>query len=243
VWREVGGVADHRPGAVCLAAPSRLRILEPIARFATGLSAYGDAEATEPSAVTWVLSLPGGRVSATLSPERTRGFSGEGGLLFHLVSGQAASDATTLRDATAGAQRFSLADAASEVLSPERAAAALTWLGVHGHLGFDTVDQAYFHRRLPYPDDVLVADPPRLRDARALADAGAVELAGDGCAAVKSEDREYSSSLGEQGFDCSCPWVAKHGTSRGPCKHVLAVAIIRARSASVTPSARDLSRD
>jgi hypothetical protein len=111
--------------------------------------------------------------------------------------------------------------------------AALTWLGVHGHLGFDTVDQAYFHRRLPYPEAVLVADPPRLRDARGLADADAVRFAADGSATVLSEGREYSSAIDDAGFRCSCPWVAKHGTSRGPCKHVLAVAIVRSRSVAV----------
>jgi hypothetical protein len=245
VWAEPAGAAprlatNRRPGAVCLAAPSRLRILEPLARFASGLSAYGDPDATEPSAVAWVLALEGGRVCVTLSPERIRGFSGEGGLLFHLISGQAAADADTLRVATTSLERFSINEAAeTDQLSRVRAAAALTWLGVHGHLGFDTVDRAYFHRRLPYPEDVLVTDPPRLRDARALADADAVKLAADGSAKVLSEGREYRSSVDDAGFRCSCPWVAKHGTSRGPCKHVLAVAIVRSRSVAARATAAE----
>jgi predicted nucleic acid-binding Zn finger protein len=31
------------------------------------------------------------------------------------------------------------------------------------------------------------------------------------------------------GYTCSCPWWAKHGGSRGPCKHVLAVHVARSR--------------
>ena len=71
------------PGAVCLAGPERLRTLEPLMRFATGLRIYGPESdsGSLPSASTWVLDLPGARLSLTLSPDKSRGFSGEGGVL------------------------------------------------------------------------------------------------------------------------------------------------------------------
>ena len=237
-WAQATGgtlrvTATHRPGAVCLAAPARLRVIEPLARFATGLSAYADPDADEPSAVAWVLAVPGGRVCVTLSPDRARGFSGEGGLLLDLVSGQAAADAETLEAATEDTTRFSGEQAAREAHLPgHRGAAALTWLCVHGHLGVDAVEGVCVRRRLPYPDSALSEDPPRLRDARRLADAGAVELRAGGEATVSSEDREYRARLDGRDFHCTCPWVAKHGTSRGPCKHVLALAIVRAHAAA-----------
>jgi hypothetical protein len=236
MWAEPGtGVprlaTTRRRGAVCVTAPNRLRALEPLARFCTGLSAHGDSEAGEPTSVAWVLKLAGGRASVTLSPDRARGFSGEGGLLFDLVSGQAASDAEAVRELTHGLGRFSLDDATgASGLGRERTAAALTWLGVHGHLGFDAAERVYFKRRLPYPDDALIPDPPRLRDARKLADEGAVSLQSDGSAKVNSEGREYRSTLEASGYRCTCQWIAKHGTSRGPCKHVLATEIVRRRA-------------
>jgi len=209
-----------KPGAVCVAGTSRLRILQPLARFATALRAYGRPHATAPSAVAWVLTLPGGRMSLTLSPEPSRGFSGEGGLLFDLISAKAERDADELSRALARHARFRLADTRLEA---ERGTAALSWLGAHGHVGFDAAEQVFFWRHLPYPDDVLRADPPRLRAARELVAARAVTVDERG-ARVISGTAEYRVSDGR----CTCPWMAKHGTARGPCKHVLATAIVDA---------------
>ena len=39
---------------------------------------------------------------------------------------------------------------------------------------------------------------------------------------------EYRAALRRDAFACTCPWGARHGRSRGPCKHVLAAAIIHA---------------
>ena len=222
-----------RPGAVCVAGTGRLRLLQPLARSATGLRAYADPDATTPSAVAWVVSIPGGRISLTLSPEPSRGFSGEGGLLLDLVSAAAEADAPTLLDAMVGRTRFTLQEAAAAAgVDERRAAAALTRLGAHGHLGFDAAEQAYFLRHLPYPDELLRADPPRLRDARELAAAGAVRPHPDGGSLVTSGRSEYRAVLEPDGFRCTCPWSARHGTSRGPCKHVLAVALSGAADGS-----------
>ncbi len=173
-------------GAAFLAAPARLRVLEPLARHATRLVAYGTPDATEPGAVAWLIELPGARMTITLSPDRSRGFSGEGGFLYDLVD----EDAGRL------------------------------WRGFYGELGYDVGDAAYFERRLPYPREVLSREPPRLRDARKLA--GAVTFAGDGSALVTSGDRDHRVSGEGRERRCTCPWMAQHGTSRGPCKHVLA---------------------
>jgi hypothetical protein len=146
-----------------------------------------------------------------------------------LASDQAASDALAVQGAVAGSARFSLEQAAdASGLINHRSRAALTWLGIHGHIGFDAADNAYFWRRLPYPGSALASDPARLRDAKALVDAHAVRLAGDGTCTVRSEDREYRARVGSADYHCTCPWISKHGTTRGPCKHVLAAAIVQA---------------
>jgi hypothetical protein len=67
---------------------------------------------------------------------------------------------------------------------------------------------------------------PRLRDARALVDDGAVRLAGD-TGYVRSGDAEHLVQRTPAGDRCTCPWYGKYHDSRGPCKHVLAVALAR----------------
>jgi hypothetical protein len=227
---RVGG--GWRAGAVCLAGSSRLRVLQPLARFAEGLYAYAEPDARSPTPVCWVLSIPGGRVAVTLSPEVPRGFSGEGGLLFDLVDDGAQHDAAVLGRALADHTRFSAAAAAAHAgVEPARVRAALTWLALHGHLGFDPTDATNFWRYLPYPEDLLRAEPARLREARSLADAGAAALGPDGAWRVASAGAAYRSTLGRDAFSCTCPWGSRHGRSRGPCKHVLAAAITKTRLA------------
>jgi hypothetical protein len=125
-------------------------------------------------------------MTITLSPDRSRGFSGEGGFLYDLLEDDG------------GATRR----------------------GYYGELGYDVGDGAYFARLLPYPREVLGREPPRLRDARKLA--GAVTPAADGSALVTSAGRDYRVSGVGRERRCTCQWMATHGTSRGPCKHVLA---------------------
>ncbi|MFI7120033.1 SWIM zinc finger family protein [Amycolatopsis sp. NPDC049868] len=62
----------------------RLRVVEPLIRFAHGLTVY-----TRPDSevATWVLRLERARLVVTLSPEPARGFSGEGGWLNALAAG------------------------------------------------------------------------------------------------------------------------------------------------------------
>ncbi|WP_037311942.1 SWIM zinc finger family protein [Amycolatopsis orientalis] len=62
----------------------RLRVVEPLIRFAKGLTVH-----TRPDSevATWVLQLERARLAVTLSPEPSRGFSGEGGWLNALAGG------------------------------------------------------------------------------------------------------------------------------------------------------------
>jgi hypothetical protein len=210
--------------AVALAGPDRLRVLEPVARFLTRLTVYGTPG--EPGPTTWVAHLRGARLLVTLSPERSRGFSGEGGLLEDLADETLGIEAEFLDRTLADRRRLEPGDLGRTGLSPERARRALSWLGAHGRLGYDPVDGAYFRRELPFPPEALATDPPRLRDAKGLQSEGAVTL-GDGEATVRSGDREYRVRLDPS--SCTCPWWSRHPGDRGPCKHLLAVALERAR--------------
>ncbi|MEV4256178.1 SWIM zinc finger family protein, partial [Spirillospora sp. NPDC049652] len=83
------------PGAVCLAGAHRLETLLPLLRFARSLRVYGPqvAAGSPPVASAWELELPGMRYVLTLSPESSRGFSGEGAVLDDLAADETAADA------------------------------------------------------------------------------------------------------------------------------------------------------
>jgi SWIM zinc finger len=223
-------------GAVCVAAPERLRVLEPVARYMTVLRAY--AVPDEEKASVWVAELPGARLLVTLSPHFSRGFSGEGGLLEDLADDALAIEAEFLDRALHGRRRFSDAELTSTGLDLGRGRRALSWLGARGRIGFDPVERVWFRRELPFPSEALEADPPRLRDARQLVQQDAVRLAPGGEGAdVRSGDKAYAVRLRPP--RCSCPWWSKHPGDRGPCKHLLAAQIAAARLAPTGEHAPD----
>lgn len=224
-------------GAVCLAGPERLRLLEPLLRYATSLRAYGEATdaASLPSASAWVLDLPGARLTIGLSPEKSRGFSGEGAVLHSLVGADVSGDAALVGALLSFDPRIDVGQLAREAaLSQERVRGALGVLASSGQVGYDLGSSAYFHRPLPVRADALEALHPRLAAAHTLVAAGAVTPADAGVVRVRSSGADYEVRLAGAagaGDRCTCPWYAKHRGTRGPCKHVLAVRI------SATPTA------
>ena len=218
------------PGTVPLAGPERLRVLDPLLRFATCLRAYAGPEAD--GASVWELDLRDARLVVALSPEVSRGFSGEGGVLRDLADDQSSGDADLISALLAFEPRIDIAHLAREAdLTPERVQRALGRLGAAGRVGFDCAEGAFFHRELPYDAAALVAMHPRLRDARALLEAGAVrnDPADPDITLVRSGDAEHLVRRTDGGLRCSCPWYGKHKASRGPCKHVLAAELYQRR--------------
>lgn len=205
--------------------------LEPLFRFATRLRVYGvDAgSSADPSASAWELTLDGARYTVILSPEVSRGFSGEGGLLFDLASG----DAELVADEVIGHLGWGttvtierLATAAG--LSRERTRTALMFLGAQGRVGYDLAQGAYFHRELPLRVEALLKMNPRLMEARKLVDDGMVHLV-DGGARVQSGEIEHRVTFATDADRCTCPWWGKYAGARGPCKHVLAARLVAGR--------------
>ncbi|MFJ9866968.1 SWIM zinc finger family protein [Streptomyces sp. NPDC101165] len=222
------------PGAVCLPGPERLAALQRVLRHATALRVYGPAVGGAAStAAAWEVVLPGMRLTLTLSPDVSRGFSGEGGVLDALATDEAAGDAELIAVLLAWEPRIDVADlAAASGLTPERVRAALVRLGTSGRVGYDTAEAAYFHRELPYDAERVEKHNPRLRSARALVAADAVTLDGV-LATVTAEDGHVHRVRDEAGvLTCSCLWWAKYRGGRGPCKHALAVRMVR-RGAAV----------
>jgi len=231
-----------RPGAACLAGPERLGELRPLLRFTKKLRVYAPlgadhadsdvaplpARSALPAASAWELTLggTGARLTLTLSPEKYRGFSGEGALLGALAAAEtAAQDAGLISLLLGWGPVIELASlTASAHLPAERTVAALAILASSGKVGYDLADGAYFHRELPLGADVERVHP-RLADARELVATGQVTLTEGG--AVSGGHRvRFGPGQGETtGDTCTCPWWGKHQGTRGPCKHVLAARI------------------
>ncbi|MFD5107674.1 SWIM zinc finger family protein [Streptomyces cinereoruber] len=214
-------------GAVCLPGPDRLVALERVLRYATGLRVYGPVPDGAAAASAWEVTLPGMRLTLTLSPDPARGFSGEGGVLEALATEEAEQDAELVAVLLAWEPRIDPADLAAQAgLTADRVRAALTRLGTAGRVGYDVADAAYFHRELPYDADRAERHNPRLVSARRLVAEGAVELDGES-AAVASGDRRYRVRESDGALSCTCQWWADYRGRRGPCKHALAVRMVR----------------
>lgn len=230
------------PGAVCLPGPERLVALQRVLRHATALRVYGPAVTVGAAgtASAWEVVLPGMRLTLTLSPDASRGFSGEGGVLDALATDEAAEDAELIAVLLAWEPRVDVPDlAAASGLTIERVRAALIRLGTSGRVGYDTAEAAYFHRELPYDAERVERHNPRLRSARALVAAGAVTLDG-AVGTVTAEDGHVHRVRDAAGvLSCSCLWWAKYRGGRGPCKHALAVRMVRR---GVAAAERDMAR-
>ncbi|MGZ2360433.1 SWIM zinc finger domain-containing protein [Streptomyces sp. 372A] len=225
------------PGAVCLPGPQRLTALQRVLRYASALRVYGPPADGAAAASAWEVALPGMRLTLTLSPDTSRGFSGEGGVLEALATDDAAADAELVSVLLAWEPRIEPDRLAEQSGLPvERVRAALVRLGTAGRVGYDLADAAYFHRELPYDADRAERHNPRLVAARRLAREGAVVLDGE-VAAVRSGDRRYQVRERSGALSCTCQWWADHRGRRGPCKHALAVRMVR-RGAAVAGGAR-----
>jgi hypothetical protein len=221
-----------RPTAdgVCLSGLDRLKPLEPLLRFARSMRGYAAPHDLKGAAGLWELAFEDARLVLALSPEPGRGFSGEGGVLWDLADEDSSYDADLVSALLAFEPRIDVARlGAAAGLPQDRIIRALGRLGAAGRVGYDAAEGAYFHRELPYDSDRLAAMHPRLRDATALADAGAVRFDGE-ISYVRSGETEHVVRRTADGDRCTCPWFAKHKGGRGPCKHLLAADLVRKRS-------------
>ncbi|WP_230374315.1 SWIM zinc finger family protein [Pontivivens ytuae] len=211
--------ARQSDGAVPLRGGHRLRVLEPLMPFADEMEIWID-DATGSTA--WVLVLGAQRLTLVLNAEPWRGFSGDGGLLSDLA-GADESDVAALRAQFHWQDRLVPAELAEATgLAADTLDRALARAAAEGLVGFDLATGAYFHRVLPFRLDRMERLNPRLKAARALVEAGAVELGTDS-AKVTSDGVVHELRLSGDALSCTCPWHAKHKTARGPCKHALAV--------------------
>ena len=232
-WR----IATHRSErSIPLPGATRLRGCERVTRHARRL----DVHASPTGSTAWVFELPGSRLTLVLSPEPYRAFSGEGGLLMWLNDPSAQSHGLTLLPLlgwgpTIDPERLAHVSG----LSTSKVATGLAWLAASGCLGYDLTARAWFHRELPVDVAQVLRRNPRLVSAQRLLERHGVSqvergswlVAGSGEVLYQVRtDRPAGTSRGTLELSrptlvCRCPWEEKHHGTRGPCKHVLAVAL------------------
>jgi hypothetical protein len=203
----------------------RLRLLERLAPRARRLAAFSDERT---GATGWVLDFTDMRFQMAISPEVWRGFSGEGQALEDLAVDDWKSVIARVRAQLGWRSVVNVAEVA-RLAGVEAAAAerALSALGSRGLVGFDLDATRWFHRELPFDLSAVDALHPRLRAARKLVDNEGVQIVSQSeqriDAWVRGSGVEHRVRLQGDSWKCTCPWFGKHGTDRGPCKHVLAV--------------------
>jgi len=215
-------------GAVCISGGARLAALRGLLRHATTLTVFGPivGPSSPPLPSAWMLETPTLRLLLTLSPQVSRGFSGEGAVLTQLAGEQTVDDADLVGAMLAWDPTIDVDTLAVACdLPAARIRAALTLLGTAGRVGFDAADGAYFHRVMPFGTDAAARLNPRLADARDLVAAGAVRMSADGVEVVSGETTYQVRVTAGKPVGCTCPWWGKYRGGRGPCKHQLAALI------------------
>ncbi len=220
--------AQKGADSACLSGAQRLRVLERLSHRANQMDVYFNDDL---GSSAWVLSFEGQRLTLVLNAQPWRGFSGDGQLLSDLAKGpDSARDVITAKIRAHLHWQSDLtpkAVAAACAISQAAAEQGLARLAAAGLLGFDLTGGHYFHRVLSFDLGKIDTLYPRLKDARALVNAGAVTLIGTTSGDVKSGDVVHRVREKAGQITCTCPWFAKNHATRGPCKHMLAVEITR----------------
>ncbi|HVT44158.1 MAG TPA: SWIM zinc finger family protein [Thermoanaerobaculia bacterium] len=212
---------------VKVAGTDRLRLFEPIAGRAKRMRVWSDEE-TGVSA--WELIFETGRMWIALSPDISRGFSGEGQVLTQLAAGEWEGAVHRVRAELRWQSMLDVEEVASRAgLTREEVGAALAVLSARGLVGYDSAASGYFHRELPFDLSKVEQLHPRLKDARAIVAAGALRwqerngVAGE--CFVRGTEVEHVVRLTENEDRCTCRWFSRNQGERGPCKHILAARI------------------
>ncbi|MDO5677069.1 MAG: SWIM zinc finger family protein [Propionibacteriaceae bacterium] len=212
-------------GAVWVDGLNRLTALKRLLTLVTSLTFYGPADGGQGMAAVQA-ELPGARLVIALTEGLTRGYSGEGSLLEALASPTVLDDAALLNAALSFEPVLDVPRLArSAGLTDEAARDALAVLAVAGRVGWDFTDGAWFHRELPDDPERIDKDNPRLVRARSITGRpGAIQpVPGENAWLVDGGNGTHRVGHAVDGWSCTCAWYLRHGTSRGPCSHALAV--------------------
>jgi hypothetical protein len=210
--------------AAVVAGPYRLRELIPLGPYIEKLTVW-----TRPGSgarsCAFQLDLPAARMWLLLSPDVAHGFSGEGAALAALSDPAAVAAATELRPMLGWSARLDETSLAERADVPTgRIRDLLAVLGGRGLVGRDVADAAWFRRDLPFAADRVAKLQPRVGGAAAIDDTELRSNPIDGGHEVFVPSRGIAHRVVLIGDEsrCTCQWWMRHGSSRGPCRHILA---------------------
>ena len=217
---------SQAPGAVFVSGLHRLSALKRVMTNITAVTFYKPADA-EPGAAMVVAELPHCRITLSLTAEAWHGYSGEGALLTSLAHPDLLEASEQVGKKLSFNAIINVIEMAKTWnMNTDKAQDALTLLAVSGKLGYDSYDNAYFHRELPDDPDRILKDNPRLIAAQKLVET-AIKT-GNNKWTVPSSNVEYRVIYDPDNNieKCTCAWYLKHLNKRGPCKHILAVQLV-----------------
>ncbi len=214
------------PGAIAVGAISRLKVLEPILRYAKTVRIYDSDDAVS----AFELTFDEGSFFFVMSPNAARGFSGEGQALAGLAQNSSNEILARVKGALAWQQKIDPASLSSSLNVDEDVVHnALQVLGTRGLVGYDLAEGAFFHRELPFDLTLVEELHPRMKKARQLYDEKNVRLTprqdGNYEAYVKGTTGDHFVQVTADSCRCTCDWFAKNQGQRGPCSHILAAEI------------------
>ena len=221
-------------GTIPVGGASRLSVLKTLLPIVREVSLYADDVA---GVHAWVGETDWARFWLVLSPALQRGFSGEGQVLDSLAHDNWQERVEPLLEQFSGSELSPTGPA--ETIDPAELAVrlgcttsaareGLAALATNGLAGFDAGNGFYFQRQLPFDQELVTRDQPRLRAAQKLIEQAAVRLLPgesetDIDAEVKSNKLTYFVRIRAEEEKCTCPWFSRYQGHRGPCKHILAV--------------------
>ncbi len=219
--------------AVAVGAPGRLKALESLLKHATMVRVYGGDNGVS----GWEITSPESSFHLVISPDASRGFSGEGQALAHLAGAKGNEALAKVKAALQWQAKVDAPSIARSLNMPEdETMAALSILGARGLVGYDLNENAYFHRELPFDLALVEELQPRLLNARKLVEEELVRIVSrteeKTEAYVKGKDVEHRVLIENSRARCTCLWSSKHQGERGECKHILAVRLAMNEEAS-----------
>lgn len=234
---SVGGRYQMSPlpkaDGVYIGGVERLRLFESLLPFVDKMAIY---QADGEQSVAFEFYMKNTVMTAVLSPECYRGFSGEGAVLDKLTDIPAEF-----------VHAFNHLLKANETFDPtlisfehdldfsitEQMTASLSAMGL---LGYDLGKSEHYYRRLPFKMEKIMALNPRFKNAKKLTQAQDVRFVKNTPqhteARVAGTDVVHTVVIKGDKPQCTCQWFAKHQTKRGLCKHILAVKMASAEQSS-----------
>ncbi len=212
------------PKCVPVGAIGRLKVMEDLLRHAKSVRIYSGTDGV----TGWELVSPEASFFLVLSPDASRGFSGEGQALEYLAKGEGSEHLAKVKASLQWQAKIDPEFLANSLaLKGEQVNAALAMLGTRGLVGYDLSEAKYFHRELPFDMEFVEDLQPRMLKARKLVEEKMVRIVKqqkDSVEAyVKGEGVEHRVLLNDGEARCTCPWYSKHPGERGPCSHILAL--------------------